>query len=95
MFAGYSHGRACLGAVGAPASVFLALPEEVAACVEGVAVRLDPSLLRALLRSELKAPGGLTESGASPEQSDAVTFTQAFDYGLAVAVVECDILELP
>jgi hypothetical protein len=95
LYAGYSHGRACLGAVGAPASVFLALPEEVAACLEGVAVRLDPALLRALLRSEAKGSGRLTDSPGPPAHSGATTVTQAFDYGLAVAVVECDLLDLP
>jgi hypothetical protein len=95
LYAGYSHGRACLGAVGAPASVFVALPEEVASCLDGVAVRLDPSLLRALLESEARASGGLHGRQASAAHPGAATVTPAFDYGLAVSVVECDILELP
>lgn len=95
LYAGYSHGRACLGAQEAPARVFLALPEDVASCLEGVAVRLDPFLLRALLSSETRAASAVVRNPGSPGPAAAAPVNRAFDYGLAVAVVECDILELP
>ena len=95
LYAGYSHGRVCLGAQGSPARVFLALPEDVASCLEGVAVRLDPFLLRALLSSETRASGGVVGGPGSAGPAAAAPVNRAFDYGLAVAVVECDLLDLP
>ena len=62
---------------------------------EGVAVRLDPFLLRALLKSETSASSVETRGPASTGPTATAPLNQAFDYGLAVAVVEYDILDLP
>jgi len=95
LYAGYGHGRTCLGAAGAPANVFLRLSEDVASCLEGVAVRLDPFLLRALLESEAGSSITESRSAALTGPAETASVDRAFDYGLAVAVVECDMLGLP
>lgn len=93
LYAGYSHGRARLRAENTAADLLRLAAEELALTMHGVVMRLDPLILRTLLDSSPAMPPPLVDHAPEARERSGGMVQRAYDYGLAVAVVECDFLD--
>ena len=95
LYAGYGHSRIALAGDRPPDGLLRAAAEDVAVTMEGLVVRLDPRLLRDLFEVGPAAALPTARHGGEADEDSVYLLSRAFDYGLAVAVVECDVLEAP